>query len=305
MGDAHGASLAQAQAVGHAADEGEMDWTGKECPTNFRFIAREGFEKLFHKGKEDEFVEENDLKELKKRWGSNDDAKEFLACLHADGDGKVSIDKFCKVWKGFGPMDSNTDGIITKEELKGVMKGWRPGDKTYPTDPEVQDFFEGLGAKKGDSRITFAEFCSSSSISSGAACPEDFKEEFLSFSGDTTKTVITKEELKKLMTQWDRDPNAPDKDVVVDDERVRNLLKQLGAKGDDKVTVDEFCEAKKQETEDQKKAEEQAHQDRMQIAAGAAGKFAAGAGNSGRGQSGKKKKNLMDKFNKMRQREAP
>ena len=66
---------------------------------------------------------------------------------------KLSSDQAAELKKAFDVMDANKDGVVTKDELKSLLKGL--GEEV--TD-EVVDEMIAIADENGDGKIQFEEF---------------------------------------------------------------------------------------------------------------------------------------------------
>ena len=70
---------------------------------------------------------------------------------------KLSADQIAELRKAFDVMDANKDGVVTKEELKNLLKGL--GEDV--TD-EVVDEMIAIADTNNDGKVQFEEFCNAS-----------------------------------------------------------------------------------------------------------------------------------------------
>ena len=70
---------------------------------------------------------------------------------------KLSADQIAELKKAFDVMDANKDGVVTKEELKNLLKGL--GEDV--TD-EVVDEMIAIADTNNDGKVQFEEFCQAS-----------------------------------------------------------------------------------------------------------------------------------------------
>ena len=70
---------------------------------------------------------------------------------------KLSTDQIAELRKAFDVMDANKDGVVTKEELKNLLKGL--GEDV--TD-EVVDEMIAIADTNNDGKVQFEEFCNAS-----------------------------------------------------------------------------------------------------------------------------------------------
>ena len=70
---------------------------------------------------------------------------------------KLSTDQIAELRKAFDVMDANKDGVVTKEELKNLLKGL--GEDV--TD-EVVDEMIAIADTNNDGKVQFEEFCKAS-----------------------------------------------------------------------------------------------------------------------------------------------
>ena len=70
---------------------------------------------------------------------------------------KLSADQIAELKKAFDVMDANKDGVVTKEELKNLLKGL--GEDV--TD-EVVDEKIAIADTNNDGKVQFEEFCQAS-----------------------------------------------------------------------------------------------------------------------------------------------
>ena len=70
---------------------------------------------------------------------------------------KLSSDQIAELKKAFDVMDANKDGVVTKDELKNLLKGL--GEDV--TD-EVVDEMIAIADENGDGKVQFEEFCKAS-----------------------------------------------------------------------------------------------------------------------------------------------
>ena len=66
----------------------------------------------------------------------------------------LSADQIAELKKAFEVMDANKDGVVTKEELKSLLKGL--GEEV--TDEVVDEMIK-IADENGDGKIQFEEFC--------------------------------------------------------------------------------------------------------------------------------------------------
>ena len=71
---------------------------------------------------------------------------------------KLSDEQLAELRKAFDVMDANKDGVVTKEELKSLLKGL--GEEV--TD-EVVDEMISVADTNHDGKVDFEEFCAASS----------------------------------------------------------------------------------------------------------------------------------------------
>ena len=67
---------------------------------------------------------------------------------------KLTADQVAELRKAFDVMDANKDGVVTKEELKNLLKGL--GEDV--TD-EVVDEMIAIADTNNDGKVQFEEFC--------------------------------------------------------------------------------------------------------------------------------------------------
>ena len=70
---------------------------------------------------------------------------------------KLSADQIAELRKAFDVMDANKDGVVTKDELKNLLKGL--GEDV--TD-EVVDEMIAIADTNNDGKVQFEEFCNAS-----------------------------------------------------------------------------------------------------------------------------------------------
>ena len=70
---------------------------------------------------------------------------------------KLSAEQIAELRKAFDVMDANKDGVVTKEELKNLLKGL--GEDV--TD-EVVDEMIAIADTNNDGKVQFEEFCNAS-----------------------------------------------------------------------------------------------------------------------------------------------
>ena len=70
---------------------------------------------------------------------------------------KLSAEQIAQLRKAFDVMDANKDGVVTKEELKNLLKGL--GEDV--TD-EVVDEMIAIADTNNDGKVQFEEFCNAS-----------------------------------------------------------------------------------------------------------------------------------------------
>ncbi len=70
---------------------------------------------------------------------------------------KLSADQIAELRKAFDVMDANKDGVVTKDELKNLLKGL--GEDV--TD-EVVDEMISIADTNHDGKVDFDEFCNAS-----------------------------------------------------------------------------------------------------------------------------------------------
>ena len=70
---------------------------------------------------------------------------------------KLSAEQIAELRKAFDVMDANKDGVVTKEELKNLLKGL--GQDV--TDKTVDDMIA-LIDTNNDGKVQFEEFCNAS-----------------------------------------------------------------------------------------------------------------------------------------------
>ena len=70
---------------------------------------------------------------------------------------KLTADQIAELRKAFDVMDANKDGVVTKEELKNLLKGL--GEDV--TD-EVVDEMIAIADTNNDGKVQFEEFCNAS-----------------------------------------------------------------------------------------------------------------------------------------------
>ena len=66
----------------------------------------------------------------------------------------LSADQIAELKKAFEVMDANKDGVVTKDELKSLLKGL--GEEV--TDEVVDEMIK-IADENGDGKIQFEEFC--------------------------------------------------------------------------------------------------------------------------------------------------
>ena len=67
---------------------------------------------------------------------------------------KLSAEQIAELKKAFDVMDANKDGVVTKDELKSLLKGL--GEEV--TDEVVDEMIK-IADENGDGKIQFEEFC--------------------------------------------------------------------------------------------------------------------------------------------------
>mgnify|MGYP003867409121 FL=1 len=67
---------------------------------------------------------------------------------------KLSAEQIAELKKAFDVMDANKDGVVTKDELKTLLKGL--GEEV--TDEVVDEMIK-IADENGDGKIQFEEFC--------------------------------------------------------------------------------------------------------------------------------------------------
>ena len=67
---------------------------------------------------------------------------------------KISAEQVAELKKAFDVMDANKDGVVTREELKSLLKGL--GEEV--TD-EIVDEMINIADSNNDGKIQFDEFC--------------------------------------------------------------------------------------------------------------------------------------------------
>ena len=67
---------------------------------------------------------------------------------------KLSAEQIAELKKAFDVMDANKDGVVTKDELKTLLKGL--GEDV--TDDVVDEMIK-IADENGDGKIQFEEFC--------------------------------------------------------------------------------------------------------------------------------------------------
>ena len=70
---------------------------------------------------------------------------------------KLSAEQIAQLRKAFDVMDANKDGVVTKEELKNLLKGL--GQDV--TDKTVDDMIAIIDTNN-DGKVQFEEFCNAS-----------------------------------------------------------------------------------------------------------------------------------------------
>ena len=72
--------------------------------------------------------------------------------------GKLTEEQTAELRKAFDVMDANKDGVVTKDELRTLLKGL--GEEV--TD-EVVDEMINIADENGDGKVQFDEFCKAAS----------------------------------------------------------------------------------------------------------------------------------------------
>ena len=66
----------------------------------------------------------------------------------------LSADQLAELKKAFDVMDANKDGVVTRDELKTLLKGL--GEEV--TDEVVDEMIK-IADENGDGKVNFEEFC--------------------------------------------------------------------------------------------------------------------------------------------------